>query len=241
MQFVPLHTEVTMSTEMRTQPASLLGDYEGDGSVLPPFRRSASRRLLLPLFTFLVCTLSIFTISVINDSEPDYESLRLQEDCIYTLNTSVNPYYAWDYDVLSEACESLHSEKDWIYFSTKLASAGLIAAIPVLFLMAFLDGRFHLARIRFKTDPTYASYWDWNFNLRQQCVEPQNPEEFRRLIAEAVAADHSDRSTYIAEETEECFLGLLDRYGLPESHPLRRLTVKDYIDTPSMPSGPPQG
>lgn len=228
-----------MSTEIHTQPASLLGDYEGDGSVLPPSRLSANRRLLLPFFTFLACTFSVFAIWVISEREPDYESLRLQEDCIYTLNTSVDPYSVWDYDVLSEACESLHSGNDWAYFGTKLAGAGLIAAIPVLFLMAFLDGRFHLARIRFKTDPTYASYWDWNFNLRQQCVEPQNPEEFRRLIAEAVAADYSDRSAYIAEETEECFLGLLDKYGLPESHPLRRLTVGDYIDNLSTPSGPP--
>ena len=231
-----------MSTEMHSQQASLLGDYEGDGSALPPFRRSSSRRLLLPFFTFLALTVCIFTISVISDREQDYESLRLQEDCIYTLESSVDSYYSvWDYDVLIQACQSLHSEKDWIYYSTKLTSAGLIAAIPVLFLMAFLDGRFHLARIRYKTDPTYASYWDWNFNLRQQCVEPQNPEEFRRLIAEAVAADHSDRSAYIAEQTEDYFNGLLDKYGLPEGHPLRWLTVGDYIDTPSPPSGPPQG
>ena len=63
-----------MSTEMHSQQASLLGDYEGDGSALPPFRRSSSRRLLLPFFTFLALTVCIFTISVISDREQDYET-----------------------------------------------------------------------------------------------------------------------------------------------------------------------
>jgi hypothetical protein len=229
-----------------TQPASsLLGTYQGDGEQLPPSKMLNSRRILLPVMMIICLTLGFSAISAwlqMDDLRPEITGYNDQTSACMDEFTRQSGFMSdEEYNTGYQNCLELTPTPSWSsLFGSELVKFFFAIGLGNVLASLFLNFHGYRAQLLWSATPTEANYWQSNYKLRVACSKPHTDVEFKNLINQAVSADEALRSKYVAEQTEEFFLELLNDYGVEKPHPLRRLKVKDYIDTPSMPSGPPQ-
>jgi len=225
-----------MSTEMHTQPASLLGAYKGSGEMQPLELQSHSKRIIYPACYWLVLFCLFIGGALFVDSretEATHESRAINE-CLYALeNASYNSYTTLsgeNYSTLHKACLDSSMRNSWTSgIPARTLQGFTFASIFTLLFTILPSYRFYEARIRFKASPAMANYWRDNYTLRARCVKPRTQEQFQRLIAEATAADQQELISWVAEKLSTSYKNLLDEHGVPGDHPVRQLDLKEAI------------
>lgn len=231
----------------QTQSSSnLLGTYQGDGEQLPPKKMRNSRHILVPVMLIIFMTLIAAGFSTwlqADDMRPEISGYNSETSaCMEQLVNRSGFMTDDEFNASYNSCLELTPTASWIpLFFDELMNFFFAVALGSVLANLLLNFHGYRAQLLWSATPTEANYWQSNYKLRASCSKPQTDVDFHSLINQAVVADEALRAKYVAKQTEEFFLELLNDYGVEEPHPLRRLKVKDYIDTPSVPSGPPLG